>query len=497
MESFQEEALRYGFGMHALAWRSVPQPFANIAMGAVKSYARYLKKERLSQSHSQALESVSRAAGLQHWHELNSILTSLAHWSDAPTAAEEDADHPGLSRVVGVLPFMVGAPPEVRPSTLAINAFQDVATRLSGQLNCKPEQVLKLIAQMHSCESWEALLNRDPVDASRPLYEFVVDASGKEGFFNESRACAELVFEQDEIFQGYSERTAAEQKQFRAWIKQTLKKQPGFLEGWLAQGTVYEHFGKDQELLLAGPCYDEAIAQADALIPADFKGSIPWHELGNRFFHRLLYAAMVHKVYTGDLASAIKLARRQLDTNPSDNLGVRIWYVVLLAKHGQLRSIGPALRGLGDIAETDAQIDLARSIGCFVIGDVDGARGAIIRALLRWPPARWVVMRQQDALISSLRDRASSRGVIPDAQTTWQQFHYFADENPGFRTLAQTVVQDHRVRKLEEDMAARFHATAQARDNGQSMAAATKAWETWCELSLSQAVAVANELSQG
>lgn len=470
MDPFTEVASRYGVGMQGVAWSTFPHQFAEECVRSVKVYAQHLKKARLTKTHTAGLEAVSRAAGFQHWHELRSILDSL---QEAPEATELP------ERAAGLIPFMVGAAVEVAPVPGVVLAFQEVAKRLSVQLGSAPEVVLEVIAQMHKCSSWSELLSREAADAVLPLYEFVLNDDGRQGEFVESSACRKLVMEQDRLFQGYRDRSAAEKQEFEEWIKALLRKQPGFLEGWLAQGTVYEMSDRDEAFLLAGPCYDEGIARAHELIPKDFKGEILWDVIENRFYHRMLYASMVFKAFEGNLSTAVALARRQLAANPNDNLGVRLWLVVLLAGDGQVRSLGPAIKRLGDVSASDAGVELPRAIGSFAVGDMAGAASSLIRALLLWPPFRWILLSNRDMLAKAYGNRSNSRGVIPDFQVMWQQFHLYASRNPSFTNFAEELAHDSRFTALESESATRFFAATKARDEGQPMESLQALYEKW------------------
>ena len=137
---------------------------------------------------------------------------------------------------------------------------------------------------------------RNPLKATSALYAFVLDEqevpadedegegerSPAGGHFEESRACTAVVEQLDEQWQGYDRFTRVQKRQARVWVEKALAAQPGFLEAGLALASM-QHEARELEVAAT---LDRFIRQAEALIPAGFKLTIPWSRLGNRFYHR-------------------------------------------------------------------------------------------------------------------------------------------------------------------------------------------------------------------
>lgn len=402
-------------------WEVAPDVFASQLLANVKRYARFLKDCGLVKSHSEALETVAKATGFPHWHAFNKVAQGLfdafnpeVHWP-RPEGGREP-----LKALIPAFVFMVEVSKDCAPTAAETNGLTKAATQLARACSSPLEPMLDMIGRMNGADSWGKLLNRKPVDAKGPLYGFQVDEDGG-GRFVISSACSALIDQQDELFQDFHSRPASQQREFERHLAGVLAAQPTFLEGLLAKAEVLRYrpeFEKEQ-----GKIYSDAIALANELIPAGFRGQISWYELSNRFYHRLLYAAMVWHSHQGHTTKAVALARRQLRLNKSDNLGVRMWLPVLLVADGQAVSADNACRKmtLGD-GYTDAGIELVNAICHFANGRIQQAAESLYLSVFMYPPMRHVISVDWEALGAAVNDRQSSRTVSPDAETMVDQY---------------------------------------------------------------------------
>ncbi len=315
--------------------------------------------------------------------------------------------------------------------------------------------MLDMIGRMNGADTWEKLLARRPEQATGPLYKFHVGDDGT-GSFAISSACAALVEQQDELFQSFHSRPPSEQQEFEVHLARVLDAQPDFLEGLLAKAEVLQY--RPELRRQQGRIYTEAIKKAGALLPKGFKGQISWYHISNRFYHRLLYGAMVWHSLEGHTGKAVALARRQLRLNKSDNLGVRLWLPVLLVADGQASAADKSCKKMtqGD-GYTDAGIELVYAICHFANQRFQEAIESLYLSVFLYPPVRHVISVEWTALGDAVNDRESSRCVIPDAETMVHQYvaatMQFEDLQQSFeRWLARPAVA-----VAEASLAREFH----------------------------------------
>ena len=113
-------------------------------------------------------------------------------------------------------------------------------------------------------------------------------------------------------------------------MEDVLAAQPGFLEAGLALASMQHDAGEAEAIATL----NRFIKQAEVLIPSGFKGPIPWGPLGNRCYHRMLWLRFKMYQEADDLKSGVRLARKQLRLNPTDNLGLRYVLPLLLLQQG-------------------------------------------------------------------------------------------------------------------------------------------------------------------
>ena len=438
------------------AWEICPDHFASQLMTASKRYARFLKDSGLVKSHNEALEVVAKAAGQPHWHAFHSVVQGLfdafnpeAHWP-RPKGGREP-----IKTLIPAFVFMVKASPDCAPSPQEQAGLSKAADQLARASGRRIEQVLDVIGKMNGADTWDELLCRRPEHAKGPLYGFRVDAKG-DGRFVISSACSALIDQQDALFQGFDSRPLSQQREFEALLARVLEARPDFLEGLLAKAEVLQY--KPDLRRQQGKVYTEAIKRANDLLPAGFKGEVSWYDLSNRFYHRLLYGAMVWHSHEGHTAKAVALARRQLRMNKSDNLGVRLWLPVLLVADGKMAAADKARLGMTlHDGGTGAGFELVSAICHFANGRHQQAAEALYLSVFMYPPMRHVISVDWKALGASMNDMKSSRTVIPDAQTLVNQYVSAAMKLDDLEQTFDRWLARPAVAIAEESLAREFH----------------------------------------
>lgn len=440
-----------------VTWLVAPDHFAKPLMGAAKRYARFLKESALVKSHNEGLETVAKAAGFPHWHAFHSIVQGLLNALDPEGnwPRSEDGREP-FKPLVPAFVFMVQAPPDCPPTPAQQLGLTKAATQLAQACDSQLDPILDMIGRMNGADSWGKLLTRKPEEAKGPLYGFQVDEDGN-GQFVISSACAALIDEQDELFQGFNSRPQSQQREFEIQLARVLEARPDFLEGLLAKAEVLSF--KPGLLNRQGKIYADAIKRANQLIPVGFKGEIAWGYLNNRFYHRLLYAAMVWHSHKGHTAKAVALARRQLRLNRADNLGVRLWLPILLVADGQATAADKASMKMNpDDDCTDAGIELVNAICHYANGRLQQSAEALYLSVFMYPPVRHVISVDFAALDESANDRQSSRTIIPDAQTMLSQYVSVAMQLETLELTFERWLRRPSVALDESALAQEFHA---------------------------------------
>ncbi|MBW8466938.1 MAG: hypothetical protein K0M67_01635 [Thiobacillus sp.] len=439
------------------SWEICPDHFASQLMAASKRYTRFLKDAALVKSHSEALETVGKASGFPNWHAFHKVVKGLfdafnpeVHWP-RPEGGREP-----IKTLSHAFVFMVQASPDCAPTPAEQRGLTKAATQLAEACGSGLDPMLDMIGRMNGADSWEALLNRKPEHSKGPLYEFDVDEDGDGRFFISS-ACSALIEQQDVLFQEFHSRPQSQQQEFEVLLAKVLDARPDFLEGLLAKTEVLRF--KPALRRQQGKVYADAIGRANALLPAGFKGQISWHEISNRFYHRLLYGAMVWHSHEGHTAKAVALARRQLRLNKDDNLGVRLWLPVLLVADGQFEAADKACKKmtLGD-AYVDAGMELVKAICHFANQRLQQSAESLYLSVFMYPPMRHVISVDFDALSDAVNDMRSRRTVSPDAETMVDQYVSAAMRTRGLENTFERWLARPAVALAEAALAQEFHA---------------------------------------
>ena len=450
-------------------WEIYPDHFAKPLMVAVKRYARFLKDSGLVKSHSEALETVARAAGFAHWHAFHTVVQGLSEGVNAEDAEVHHPSHPrtdgagrkSIKALIRAFVFLVQASPDCPPSPEEQAGLSKAAAQIAQACGSPIEPVQDMIGRMNGSDTWDKLLARRPEQATGPLYGFHVNAFDGSGQFVFSSACYGLIRQQDVLFQGFDSRPPSQQREFEAQLDRVLGARPDFLEGLLAKADVMRCRPGPGLSRQRGRIYSDAISKADDLMPKGFRGELSWLSLTNRFYHRLLYAAMVWHSHEGHTAKAIALARRQLRFNKNDNLGIRLWLVVLLAADGQAQAADKAREPMMINDVTDAGFELVNAICHFANGRLQQSAESLYLAVFMYPPTRHVISDDWGALGKSVNDRQDRRTIAPDAQTMVDQYVSASMQLDGLEQTFERWLERPAVAVAEKALAREFHANWQ------------------------------------
>ncbi len=421
--------------------------------------------------HSKALEAVAQAVRFPSWHVLS------AHLGVGEVATKGQLPPAWLDALSGAVVLMLEPEDEVTLPDQQLRAFEQFGQTLA-MLTDEPTQVVLdgVSAILCGAKSWTEVRDRNPLKATTPLYSFVVPegefaADDEEfgGFFEESPACAQLVEELDEVWQGYDTFPMAKQRKARKWVEDALASQPGLLEAGLALAWI-QHEAEESE---AASTVNRFIRQAEALIPKGFKGSIPWGHVGNRFYHRLLWLRLKVHMDQGELASSVKLARKMLKLNPYDNLGVRYVLPLMLLEQGEAVLAQRAARKYLD----DESGLTASAIKAFCEFALDGQvffRRELATALITLPWLRTFLLNQSKPLPDG---DDGFRAVQPDLETFAEFAWPVYCTLPGLRKACEAFLAEPQVLQAEAELRAYWKGYWRKRDGG-----GTGTREGWDEL---------------
>lgn len=478
---FMRAASAVGVG-GAATFAVAPDVMAERLLDAAKRHARFLEDQFPSIGHRKMLEHVAKAAGFSNWHALQTLTTNILElYGPPPHGSSPSAPGALFEPFVPALPLLIQVAPDLSPNPKQMEGIESLVQRLSDSLG-SALAIKNVIAKLNSSDTWDLLLERKPENSTKPLYIFCT--VGDRGIFDWTPACAYLVERMDALWQRYSDRPASEKKRARKHIESIVAKRPDFLEGWVALASIEELDGHDE---IVGAIYEKAIQRADALIPAEFKGTLSWLDMDNRFYHRLLYGHMRWNMRHAKFAKAVKLARRQLKLNPEDNLGVRIDLPLLLAVEGKTSSAADAMRRLTNRdASLDGHILLILSLCHLLSGDTTKGQALFLNALFDLPALRPLMQEQR---IPDMHDKSWRwhRGVIPDMETLWFHFEIVNIWRPDacVETMFAKILQHPEVKKAELLSASIFAQTRASRPESNTTRLTMSAWKQQAqELSL-------------
>jgi len=386
----------------------------------------------------------SQALRFPAWHHLSAHLSRAADFGSGPLPSG------WLDGLSAAVLLVTRAEAEVTIPPAQLDAFEALGETLAMLTDTPKQKVLdEVSAALCAGRTWREVRQRSPLDASAPLYRFVVHEQDAEGglggCFEESAACSQLVEQLDANWQGYDGFTKAQKRRARGWIEATLAMQPTFLEASLALAWIQNDAGEAQ----ASTTARAAVRQAEALIPKGFNGLIRWGHLGNRFYHRLLWLQLRLHHEQGASDAAARVARKMLRLNPNDNLGVRYALPLLLLEQGEVAAARRSLKAVAD--EPGLTAAATRAFVAFAEEKPADFRRELTTALFTLPILRAFLLKDNRALPDG---ESGYRQMQPDMETfaelAWPTYCIL----PGLRKACTDFLAEPAVLAAERELAA-------------------------------------------
>ena len=479
-QAFERACQALGLMSEAFWFRSRPAEQAERLTGRIKLASKLLARAT-GLAHSLALDKVSQALRFPAWHHLSAHLARAEAWAAGPPVGWLDA----LQAAPVLLP---AHDDEVALPAGHLQALEQFGAALAMLTDAPLQQVQDdVLARLYGGQRWIKVRQRHPLKATRPLYSFQVhpqgaEGDGPEGVFQVSAACAELVEELDEVWQGYREFTAVHKRQARRWVDQALAAQPGFLEAGLALASM-QHTAKDPA---AAVTVGHWVKQAEALVPKGFKGTMPWGHVDNRFYHRLLWLQMTIGSEWGDLPLATRAARKQLRLNPRDNLGVREVLPGLLLRQGQVDAARRSLKHLA--GEVGLGASALRSFVAFAAGEVRLYRRELALALFTLPWLRAMLLGSKAGALAA--GETGFRQVRPDLELLLDFAWPAYDAVPGLRAATERLLGEAKVVEAERVLLAQWRAGEAA--SGTARTSSASSHQLWMDVVADQVNRIAD-----
>lgn len=432
-ESFTISGFTFETWLSMRGYRRRPDYFAEDLAVEIKRAAKYLARGA-SISRAQAFEALAIGGKFSNWHHLS---THLKHPGVSPLQA---CGIEWFQALFPLRPLLGCAAPEMAPDLEARSAVELLCGRVANSISVPKELVLDCVAaQMAGERTWAQFLSRTPIEAKEPFYQFRVGSDGA-GAFVESAPCQALVEELDEQWQGYSEFKKQEKQSARAWVEACTRRRPDFLEAGLALAQMKD-YAEELESLTE---IKQWVVRAEALIPTSFKGTIPWSDVANRFYHRMLWLQMSIEHRESDMRAAAHTARKMLKFNPGDNLGVRDYLpLICLSGHDYLA----ARRATKHFAkESGYHLDAVRAFVAFANGDKAAFRKHLLASLFSLPILRSILLASTQPLPDG---DEGYRGVIPDLKTLYDFMWEAYTSVPGLTEASCKVLRESGVKAAE------------------------------------------------
>jgi hypothetical protein len=444
--SFADVANSLDVGILSYWFEQEPADQCRLMLDRIKLTAKLLA-QAVGAQQSAALETIAQALRFRNWHGLSAHIQFGCNAepgikASALPTAWIDALSPAII-------LMVITKDDVVLPAAQLNAFELFGQTVAMLTDAPKKVVLDAVcARLCGGTNWAEVRSRHPFKARSALYTFEAPPLDEDaehgGHFKESPACHELIEELDELWQGYDQLSKPEQRRARQWVEEALAAQPGFLEGGLALASMQ----KTQSQAEASATVNRFIKQAEALIPAGYKGPILWGHTSNRFYHRLLWLQLKLHHEMADLPAAAKVARKQLRLNPGDNLGVRFVLPLLLLEADQhvtaRRAVSKLLNG-----EDDHTAAAIRAFTEHASGHHAGFRKAMVAALISLPWLRLFLLNQRTPLPDG---DDGFRGMQPDLETfsdfAWPAYNAV----PGLRKACATFLAEPSLLQAEDEL---------------------------------------------
>lgn len=419
-------------------YHTLPFVFGEDILESAKRHARFINKAFPSFGYRKHLENVAKASGFADWYSFEKLASSLIALNNPiKRMSGLDTDSNIFTPFVHALPLLIKIPKDTKPTKQAINGLTLFGKSLMAELGIADDSIMDVLAKLQGSDSWHKLVTTDPANTRNPLYTFEVTDDGATGTFEWSPACDALVDDLDDKWQGYSDFNDRDKKSAKKYVQVLIGKRPDFLEGLLAFASMHDI---DGDISKAHYYFSNALAAAENLIPADFKGEIPWGYVENRFYHRILYNYMILCGWEGDLDKAIKLAKRQFKFNPGDNLGLRIHIPILLAANKQYKQSITSLKKISSPGDfEDAHIKLAKAICLLLAGNQLKALENFFNSVFLLPALVPVLLEHR---VPDMKGRIWHRGVIPDFETLFFHLAMISKTHPQIGILLRKIVSD-------------------------------------------------------
>lgn len=439
-------------GIHqGLYFVILPDRFATALLDCAKRHARFLEKAAPQLKHTQALEFIARAAGHPNWHTMQTLITKLQLDGKQPaTGASPRLAEERFTPFISSLPLLISVPPNKAPLPEQLTGLQALAQAISVHAALELGNTRNMLATMNGADSWETLLVRQNTYDNSPLYVFQIDRDGQTGSFRWSDRCDRLVEEQDELFQQYEDRTTEEQLKCKQHVLATVEAYPSFLEGHLALATILEF---DEEYAQSESVLEQAMVQADELIPTNFTGQMPFNDVENRFYHRILYKLIEAKANSGHPGTALVLANRMLRLDDHDPCGIRFVIAALLCATGETSKSMHMLEPMA-ARRTNGQTLLLLSMTKLEADDVVPGIKYFLRALFETPLLRIMIERAE---INSTIYQASTRMITPDIDQTCFCYDVICARHPFLDAAFKRILGMALVQRAEVAISAGFH----------------------------------------
>lgn len=442
LSSFKEAVAFLELDFYVTYCRDHPEQLVQ-KLGERIAFAAKLLSRTTGIQHSKALEAVAQAARFASWHQLSA---HLGRATGAEAAKLPDSWFDALS---GALLFLAQAQPDIPLPGARVQAFEKLGQTLSMLTDSATQDVLDgVCAALCAGKTWDDVRSRTPVKSKTALYQFIVDDGDCDddeggGYFDLSAACFALVEELDDQWQGYDNFSKPQKRKARKWVEEVLAAQPGFLEAGLALASMQHDAGEVE----ASVTLNRFIKQAEALIPAGFKGLIRWAHLGNRPYHRMLWLRFKMYQEADDLKSAVRLVRKQLRLNPPDNLGLRYVLPLVLLRQGEHVA---AKRATKELAGEEGMA--AGTIRAFCEYSLDNHalfRRELAQALISLPWLRTFLLNQRAPLPDG---DDGFRGIHPDTELFYEFVWPVYTSLPGLMDACRRFLAEPLVQQLESEL---------------------------------------------
>lgn len=408
-------------------------------MSRVKRLAKYFSQSAAQLTHAAALNGVSRACGQQDWFHLQQAAKSLngtQNWQSA------------FPIIRGAEALMLELPQAEAPDQWEVQTLEAFGARLAMELGVGKTLSLDVIARSHGAATWGSLIARERLMTSGPLYSF-----RPTGFGDWKFVPTELGEQLEDELDGI-EGTAWGTERSLSRAHSMVAARPGFFPAWKYIG---DRLLDERQYAEAGEAYKTGIAYAESLFPRHFKGVLSRGLHGVHAYYCLLRGSITVSDQCCLTKESIRLTRKLLRVNPTDNMGVRYLLPCLYAGDDDNIRAERALRRIGG-KDTGAQHALAIAL-VKLEHDTFNQEGLeyLLTALFKAPYLRQLLLRVP---LPDLHERGSRwvRGVIYDLQGMVDMVEAAMPDYIDRDYLFQSVLGNRKVKAAEKRLEAMYFA---------------------------------------